>query len=117
MAYMSEWAGTQAAYAVFHLGQLQNGSFRNFFFCYRDNLKSPSKVCKACFGPYLHVFHLIWVLGAGGGGGQMGLVHNLLMYFFTPYSLKIEVSETNFFDTVITQNDHPRYIKHVLARI
>ena len=32
-----------------------------------------------------------------GGGGQTGLVHNLLMQFFSLYSSKIEVSETCFF--------------------
>ena len=32
----------------------------------------------------------------------MGLVHNLLMRFFSLYSSKIEVSETFFFDTVFT---------------
>ena len=31
-----------------------------------------------------------------------GEVHNLLMQFFTPDSSKIEVSETYFFDIVIT---------------
>ena len=48
-----------------------------------------------------------------------GPVHNLLMLmqFFTLGSSKIEVFETYFFDTVITQNDHPSYIKHVLGRI
>ena len=46
-----------------------------------------------------------------------GLVHNLLMEFFTLGSSKIEVFETWFFDTMITQNDHPRYVKHVLGRI
>ena len=46
-----------------------------------------------------------------------GLVHNLLLQFFTLDSSKIEVSETYFFDIVITQNDHPRYVKHVLGRI
>ena len=46
-----------------------------------------------------------------------GPVHNLLMQFFTPDSSKIEVFETCFFDIVITQNDHPRYVKHVLGRI
>ena len=51
------------------------------------------------------------------GGAPKGLVHNLLMQFFTPDSSKMEVFETCFFDTVITQNDHPRYVKHVLARI
>ena len=63
------------------------------------------------FSPYLR-------LGAGGGGGgQTGLVHNLLMQFFTLYSSKIEVFETYFSDIVINSYDHPRYVKHVLARI
>ena len=38
----------------------------------------------------------------GGGGVQMGLVHNLLMQFFSLYSSKIEIFETYFFDTVLT---------------
>ena len=46
-----------------------------------------------------------------------GPVHNLLIHFFTPGSSKIEVFETCFFDTVTTQNDHPRYVKHVLGCI
>ena len=29
---VSQWIGTQPAYAVFHLGQLKNQSFRNLFF-------------------------------------------------------------------------------------
>ena len=51
------------------------------------------------FRPYLCVFHPIWVSGAGG---QWGLVHNLLMQFCSLYSSKIAVSETYFFDIVIT---------------
>ena len=40
---------------------------------------------------------------AGGGGGPKGLVHNLLMQFFTLDNSKMEVSEACFFfDTVIT---------------
>ena len=39
------------------------------------------------------------------------------MQFFTPDSSKMEVFETYFFDIVTTQNDHPRYVKHVLGRI
>ena len=51
-----------------------------------------------CFSPYLGIR-----LGGGGGGGlQMGLVHNLLMHFSSLYSSKIEVSETCFYDIVIT---------------
>ena len=36
------------------------------------------------------------------GGSPKGLVHNLLMQFFTLDSSKIEVSETCFFDIVVT---------------
>ena len=43
--------------------------------------------------------------------------HNLPMQFFTLGSSKIEVFESCFFDIVTTQNDHPRYVKHVLGRI
>ena len=57
-------------------------------------------------------------MGSGGGGGSpKGLVHNLLMQFFTPGSSKMEVFKTGFYDTVITQYDHPRYVKHVSGRI
>ena len=38
----------------------------------------------------------------GWGGPPKGLVHNLLMQFFTVGSSKIEVFETYFFDIVIT---------------
>ena len=53
----------------------------------------------------------------GGGGSPNGLVHNLLVQFFTLGSSKIEVFETCFFDVVTTQNDHTRYVKHVSGRI
>ena len=45
----------------------------------------------------------------------MGLVHNLLLQFFTLGSSKIKVSET--FDVVTTQYDHPTYVKHVLGNM
>ena len=54
------------------------------------------------FSPYLGI------RSGGGGGPPKGLVHNLLMPFFTPDSSKIEVFKTCFFDIVTTQNDHPR---------
>ena len=38
----------------------------------------------------------------GGGGSPKGLVHNLLMQFFTLGGSKIEVFETCFFDIVTT---------------
>ena len=37
-----------------------------------------------------------------GGGPPKGLVHNLLLHFFTVDSSKIEVFETYFFDIMIT---------------
>ena len=72
------------------------------FFSYFVHLKGPSKVCKARFGPYLHVFNPIGILGLGGGGSPKGWVHNVLQ-FFTLGSSKIEIQiETCFFDTMIT---------------
>ena len=61
-------------------------------------------LCKACFRPYLGVFHHIGVLGGnlGGGGSPKGLVHNLLMRFVTLHSSKIDVFKTCFSDIVIT---------------
>ena len=38
----------------------------------------------------------------GGGGSPKGLVHNLLMQFFTLDSSKIEVFEICFYDIAIT---------------
>ena len=38
----------------------------------------------------------------GGGGSPKGLVHNLLVQFFTSGSSKIEVFKTCFFDIVTT---------------
>ena len=49
--------------------------------------------------------------------GPKGLVHNLLMQFFTLGSSKIEVFETYFSDIVATQCDHTRYVKHILGRV
>ena len=58
-----------------------------------------------------------WARAGGGGGGSQGMVHDLLIQFFTPDSSKIEVLEICFFDIVIIKNDHPRYLKHDLCRI
>ena len=48
------------------------------------------------------MFFILFGYWVGGGGSPKGLVHNLLMQFFTLGSSKIEVSETYFFDIVIT---------------
>ena len=68
-----------------------------------------------CICVFLTLFRY-WV-GGGGGGPPKGLVHNLLMQFCTLDSSKIEFFETYFFYIVITQNDHPSYVKHVLGFI
>ena len=69
-----------------------------------------------CFSPYLGIRS-----GGGGGGGvsPRGLVHNLLMQFFT-----LGCSKNEVFETVLLwrYRDHPkmivpRYVKHVLGRI
>ena len=65
----------------------------------------------------IYVFFTLFGYWVGGGGVPKGLVHNLLMQFFTLGSSKIEVSETYFIDIVTTHNGHPRYVKHVLGRI
>ena len=62
-------------------------------------------------------FTLFGCWAHGAGASPKGLVHNLLMQLFTLGSSKIEVFETYFFDTVTSQYDHPRYIKHVLGHI
>ena len=66
----------------------------------------------------IYMFFTLFGYWVGGGGGvPKGLVHNLLMQFFTLDSSKIEVFKTCFFDVVTTQYDHPRYVKHVFGRI
>ena len=51
----------------------------------------------------------------GEGGSPRGLGHNLLMQFSSLGSSKMEISETDFFDTLTIQNDQISYVKHVLA--
>ena len=45
------------------------------------------------------------------------LVQKLLDQFFTFGSSILDVFEPHFFDIVITENDHHRYVKHVLGGI
>ena len=66
-----------------------------------------------CFSPYLGIRS-----GGGGGGVSQGIGTQPAYAVFHPRAAqKIEVFETCFFDIVTTQNDHPRYVKHVLGRI
>ena len=61
-----------------------------------------------CFSPYLGV-------GGGGGGLPRGLGRHLLMQFSRLNSSKMEISETDFFDTLTIQNDQISHVKHVLS--
>ena len=55
-------------------------------------------------------------VGGGGGGAPKGSrVYNLLMQFSSLSSSKMEISETDFFDTLTIQNDQISFVKHVLA--
>ena len=51
----------------------------------------------------------------GGGGLPRGPGHNLLMQFSSLGSSKMEISETDLFDTLTIQNDQISYVKHVSA--
>ena len=87
--------------------------------CFYDILTTRYDHQRYVFRPYLRVFHSIWVLGpggGGGGGGSQGLGAQPAYAVFGGTS-KIKVLETCFCDIVITCNDHPRYVKHVLGRI
>ena len=50
----------------------------------------------------MYVFATLFGCLLQGGGSPNGRVYNLLMQFFTLGRSKIEVSETYFFDTMIT---------------
>ena len=108
--------GCTTCLCSFHPGQLKNRSFETCFFDIVTTQNDHPRYVKhvlgriSCFSPYLGN-----QVGGGGGGSRTGA--NLLMQLFNPDSSKIEVFETCFFDIVTTQNDHPRYVKHVLGRI
>ena len=69
---------------------------------------------KHVLAPFYVVFTLFGY-GGGGGGLPRGLGHNLLMQFSSLGSSKMEISKTDFFNTLTIQNDEISYVKHVLA--
>ena len=85
MAHMSEWAGPQPAYAVFHLGQLKIEVFETHFFDILTTQYDHPRYVKHVLGRVYVFFTLLgfWATGGGGGGAPKGLVHNMLMQFFT----------------------------------
>ena len=72
--------------------------------CYVKHVLDPLCVCFTLFG-----------CGMGGGGTKGSRAHNLLMQFSGLGSSKMEISETDCFDTLTIQNDQISYVKHVLA--
>ena len=58
-----------------------------------------------CFSPYL----------GGGGGAPKGSRAQPANAVFPPQQLKMEISETDFFDTLTIQSDQISHVKHVLA--
>ena len=63
----------------------------------------------------LYVFFTPFGCWGGGGGLPRGIGHNLLMQFSRLSGSKMEISETDFFDTLTIQKDEISYVKHVLA--
>ena len=58
------------------------------------------------------------LFGCVGWGGTKGSrAHNLLVRFFGLGCSKMEIFETDFFDTLTIQNDQISYVKHVLAAL
>ena len=62
-----------------------------------------------------YVFFTLFGCWGGGGGLPRGLGRNLLMQFSRLNSSKMEIFETDFFDTSTIQNDQISHVKHVLA--
>ena len=70
---------------------------------------------KHVLAPLYVFFTLFGCWGGGAGGLPRGLGHNLLMQFSRLGSSKMQISETDFFDTLTIQNGQISYVKHVLA--
>ena len=109
----------QTASAVFHPLQVKNGKFfaKHFFdivttyndeICYVKHVLAP-------FYVFFTVFGCLGGGGVGGGAPKGSRAHNLLMQFSRLSTSKMEISETDFFDTFTIQNDQISYLKHVLA--
>ena len=65
----------------------------------------------------IYVFFTLFGCVWWGGGTKGCRAHNLLMQFSGLGGSKMEISETDFFDTLTIQNDQISFVKHVLAPI
>ena len=86
---------------------LDSSKIEVFKFCFFDMVltRSYHPRCVKHVLARIYLFFTLFGYWAGGGGGggvsPKGLVHNLLLQFFTLGSSKIEVFETYLFDIVI----------------
>ena len=90
-----------------HFLALESSKIEVFETCFFDIVTAQydhPRYVKHVLGRIYMIFTLFgyWIRGGGGGVASQGLVHNLLMQFFTLESSKIEVFETYFFDIVVT---------------
>ena len=99
----------QTAYAVFHPLQVKNGNFCKIVFDIVTTHNDEISYVKHVLDPLCAFFTL------SGCWGWVPLGHNLLMQFSASANSKMEISETDFFDTLTIQNDQISYVKHVLA--
>ena len=99
-------------FSTLYKSKMEN--FAKHFFDIVTSYNDEICYVKHVLAPLLCVFHPIWVLG-GGGAPKGSRAHNLLMQFSRLSSSKLEISETDFFDTLTIQNDQISYVKHVLA--
>ena len=89
----------------------------SFFFDMVPTHNHHPSYAKHVLGIIYVFFFGYWVWPGGGEGvSSKGLVHNLLMQFFILDSSRLKVSQLFYFNIVNTYNDHPSYVKHVLAR-
>ena len=81
---------------VFTLDSSKMKVFKTFFFDIVTTQYDHPSYLKHVLGR-IYMFFTLFGYWVGGGGSPKGLVHNLLMQFFTVDSSKMEVFKTFFF--------------------
>ena len=99
-------------FSTLYRSKIEN--FCNFFFDIVTTYNDEICYVKHVLDPLCVFFTLFGCVG-GGGGYQESRAHNLLMQFSRLGSSKMEISETDFFDTLTIENDQISHVKHVLA--
>ena len=97
-----------------NLGNSKMESSKTVFFYIPTIQNDQISDVKRVLAP-LYVFFALFGYWGGGGGAPKGTGHNLLMQFSNLGSSKMEISETDLFDTLTIQNNQISDVKHVLA--